>query len=95
MRDQSARCTRCRGDGINLTSKEIPNGSQVRICPALWPIEGHALSVGVGLGEVGVEEGLTPECLTETTTIAIHFTGREGGGRERERKVGREMTKKS
>jgi hypothetical protein len=89
MRDQSRCCipwTRHRGDSVHLVSKEIPNGGQVRIWLILWPGEGHALSVRISLREVGVDEGLTPECLTETTTIDIHLTVRGGGKRERDDK---------
>ena len=68
-----------------MVSKEIPNGGNVRVWLILRPVESHALSIGITLGVVGVDERLTPERLTETTSIAVYLTVREGG-RERERK---------
>jgi hypothetical protein len=92
VRDQSTRCTWRRGDSVHLVSKEIPNGGQVRIRLVLWPGQGHALSVGISLREVGVDERWTPECLTQTTTIAIYLTVRgEGGGRERRERDDKEV----
>lgn len=66
--------TRCRLSGVHQVTKEVVDGYYVGIGLVLWPPEGHALSVTVILRVVGVDEGGSPEGLTDSSAICVHIT---------------------